>query len=94
MLHAWQHPRTGEIRLYVRGMPMEAWISTDAPRGYLRGTDWALWVRKGARRTAEKCPARLKIESRLKAWLFARCGRPLYTLRFQDLTRIAQGEIG
>ncbi len=94
MLHAWEHPKTGEIRLYIRGVPAEAWISTEAPRGYVRGTDWALYVRSGRIVTAEKSPTRLAVESRLKAWLLSRCGRPLYTLRFRELAKIARGEIG
>ncbi len=78
----------------LRGIPTEAWISTDAPHGYLRGTDWALWVRAGKAVTDEKSPTRLAVESRLKAWLLSRVGRPLYTLRFGDLAKIARGEIG
>ncbi len=94
MLRAWRHPKTGEVRLYVRGVPAEAWISSEAAHGFLRGTDWALWVRAGRSATDEKCPTRLAIESRLKAWLFTRVGRPLYTLRFAELQKIARGEIG
>ncbi len=93
MLHAWEHPKTGELRLYVRGVPAEAWITTDTLHG-LRGTDWALWVRSGRTATAAKCPTRLAVESRLRAWLLSRCGRPLYTLRFGELQKIARGEIG
>ena len=93
MLHAWHHPKTGELRLYIRGVPVEAWISTEA-QGQLRGSDWALFVRSGRAVTAEKNPTRLVVESRLRAWLLSRYGRPLYTLRFRDLARIAAGEIG
>ncbi len=94
MLREWHHPKTGEVRLYIRGVPVAAWISTDVPEGSMRGTDWALYVQQGEKSTAEKSPTRLEVESRLKAWLFARLGRPLYTLRFRDLARIAHGEIG
>ena len=94
MLHARHHPKTGEVRLYVKGIPVDAWISTDAPEGSLRGSDWALWVRRGEAVSAAKSPTRLLVESRLKAWLLSRVGRPLYTLRFRDLARIAEGEIG
>ncbi len=94
MLHAWQHPKTGELRLYVRGLPTEAWISAEAPERWLRGEDWALFVRSGGTATAEKCPTRVAVESRLKAWLLSRYGRPLLTLRFRDLAKIARGEIG
>ena len=65
MLRAWQHPKTGELRLYIRGVPADAWISTDAPERSLRGEDWALFVRSGSTATAEKCPTRLAVESRL-----------------------------
>jgi hypothetical protein len=94
MLHAWRHPKTGELRLYVRGVPTEAWISTNAPHGSLRGADWALFVRSGSTATAEKCPTRLAVESCLRAWFLSRYGRPLLTLRFHDLAKIARGEIG
>ena len=94
MLHALHYPKTGELRLYVKGIPIEAWITPGTPHGSVRGTDWSLYVRSGERSTAEKSPTRLLIESRLKAWLFQRCGRPLYTLRFRDLAKIADGEIG
>ena len=94
MLHAWRHPKTGELCLYVRGAPAEAWISPDAPMGALRGADWALFVRSGGTPTAAKCPTRLLVESRLRAWLLSRYGRPLLTLRFRDLAKIATGEIG
>ncbi len=93
MLHAWQHPKTGEIRLYVKGIPIEAWIAPGLPQAAVRGTDWSLYVRSGRKSTAEKSPTRLAVESRLKAWLFTRVGRPLYTLRFRDLAKIAAGEI-
>lgn len=93
MLHAWQHPRTGEVRLYIPGVPVDAWISADAPIGQLRGSDWVLWVRAGNKTTAEKSPTRLFVESRLKAWLYGRVGRTLYTLRFRDLAKLAEGEI-
>ncbi len=94
MLHAWRHPKTGELRLYIRGVSADAWISPDAPERSLRGEDWALFVRSGEMTTAEKSPTRLAVESRLKAWLLSRYGRPLLTLRFQDLAKIARGEIG
>ena len=93
MLRAWHHPKTGEVRLYVRDVPVEAWITPGASHGSVRGTDWSLWVRSGERRTAEKSPTRLAVESRLRAWLLSRCGRPLYTLRFRELAKIARGEI-
>ena len=97
MLHAWRHPRTGKLRLYVHlalpsgGLsPVEAWISP-RPAGSRSGTDWALWVRRGAApATSEKCPLRLEIESRLRAWLLRRYRRRLFATSFRELCEVAR----
>ena len=91
MLHLWQHPRTGETRLCIRGVSAEAWISAEVPRGEARhGRGWVLWVRTGKNLTLENCPARLEVQSLLRAWLIQRYRKPLFTLSFAELCDIAR----
>jgi hypothetical protein len=90
MLHAWTHPHTGELRLYVQGTSAEAWISAEMPSGQARhGRDWVLWVRSGGRLTLENCQARLQVQSLLRAWLLQRYHRPLLLMSFDELHRLA-----
>ena len=44
--------------------------------------------------TSAKCPLRLEIESRLRAWVLARYHRPLATLNFAELLAIAEHAAG
>jgi hypothetical protein len=95
MLHAWRHPHTGELRLYIQGVSVEAWISQEKPAGLQHpsvrhGEDWVLWVRHGKTLTLENCPARLQVQSVLRAWLLQTYHRPLFAMRFGELHRIAQ----
>jgi hypothetical protein len=93
MLHFWHHPQTGETRLYIRGVSAEAWIASAQPRGDMEsrhGQDWVLWVRSGRTLILENCPARLLVQSLLRAWLLQRYRRPLFTLSFGELCDIAR----
>ncbi len=99
MLHLWRHPHTDEIRLYIRSRDIsaEAWISQGIPDGAYassarHGSDWVLWVRQGQRLTLENCPARLQVQSLLRAWLIQRYRRPLFLMRFDELHRIATSD--
>jgi hypothetical protein len=95
MLHAWRHPHTGELRLYIRGVSVDAWIAPRTPLPFspssaLHGRDWVLWVRQGNRMTLEKCPARLEVQSLLRAWLLQRYRRPLFLMSFDQLCDLAR----
>ena len=87
MLHLWHNPRTHEPRLYIQGVPCEAWIA-EGPYG----TGWVLWVRHRPHSPAsqEKCPTQIEIASRLRAWLLHRYHRRLFTTSFRELYAIAR----
>ncbi len=54
--------------------------------------DWRLWVElPGKPPSLSRSPTRLSIESRLRAWVLHRCGRPLSTLTFAELLCLAKG---
>src|SRR5687768_10657624 len=97
MLHAWQHPHSGELRLYIRirGVSSEAWISpapaqTGTNLFARRGPDWVLFVRSGDHLTLQMCPARLQVQSLLRAWLLQKYRRPLFIMSFADLQKLAK----
>jgi hypothetical protein len=85
----------GEPRVYIEYRGVEAWIAKRPLFGN-PGRDWQLWVRRGPGFPARtgKSPVRLAIESRLRAWILSRYKRPLFTLRFDELCRIAEHEGG
>lgn len=77
-------------RLYIRDVPVTAWIE---PRAGVRGeADWTLWIERHGRPSCAKSPTRLEVESRLRAWLLRRYHRPLGTLSFAKLRQIAELE--
>ena len=43
--------------------------------------------------TSAKCPLRLEVESRLRAWLLRVSGLPLHTLTYTELRLITEGKI-
>ncbi len=47
-------------------------------------------VRTGKNLTLENCPARLEVQSLLRAWLIQRYRKPLFTLSFAELCDIAR----
>jgi hypothetical protein len=58
-----------------------------------RMRDWKLFIkRRGEPALCYKCPLRLEVESRLRAWLLQRFHRRLSDLRFEELCAIAQGK--
>src|SRR4051812_37846676 len=86
--HAIQNPYP---RLHLRGVQSTAWIKHRS--WHLRGIDWQLWVERKGRMTSAKCPLRLEIESRLRAWLLRVSGLPLHTLTYTELRLITEGKI-
>ncbi|MBX3671002.1 MAG: hypothetical protein KF778_21610 [Rhodocyclaceae bacterium] len=84
-----RHDRA-QPRLYLRGVPVTAWIEPRA--GMLGDIDWTLWIERHGRPSCARSPARLAVESRLRAWLLRRYHRPLATLSFARLRQIADAE--
>ena len=78
-------------RLNLQGVRATAWIEHRS--WHLRGVDWQLWIERKGRMTSVKCPLRLEVESRLRAWLLRVSGMPLATLTYTELRLIAEGKI-
>jgi hypothetical protein len=92
MLTVHHDSASGQTRLVIRGIGVEAWIAP-CPPPQARAQDWRLWTRPprpGAVASPAKCQLRLLIESRLRAWLLQRFRRRLSDLRFEQLREIAQ----
>jgi hypothetical protein len=52
--------------------------------------DWALFVKRhGQPAFSRKCPLRLEIESRLRAWMLRTYRRPLASFSYRELRAIA-----
>jgi hypothetical protein len=83
--------QTAYPRLYLQGVKAAAWI--DHRSWHLRGCDWQLWIERKGRMTSAKCPLRLEVESRLRAWLLRVSGLPLHTLTYTELRLITEGKI-
>jgi hypothetical protein len=82
---------TNETRLYIHTKRGEAWIARKLRQHPEERVNWRIWVRyqPGLPARTGKSPRRLLIESELRAWRYHRC---LFTLRFEELCRIAERE--
>jgi hypothetical protein len=55
--------------------------------------DWVLFIKRGNEPARSgKCPTQLEIESHLRSWLLRHHKRRLFSTRFADLRRIAEGK--
>jgi hypothetical protein len=53
--------------------------------------DWQLFVkRRNEPAFSRKCPLRLEVESRLRAWMLRTYRRPLASLRYAQLRELAR----
>ena len=94
MLHAWRHPHTGEIRLYLRtrfSTPMRAWIAYRSPTPD-DPCDWRIWIERpgSPHPIVAQCQLLLKVRSHLRAWLLHTRHRHLDAVRFAELCQLTR----